>query len=91
MDLRSKGNLLDLRNCKLYIVYYYKEYRYMSAESKVRIYKTRVRLVMTYAAETRSDTISTQQLLRTTEMKIIRTIQGKTLRDRVRSEHLRHI
>ena len=47
--------------------------------------------MLTYAAETRADIISTQQLLRTTEMRIIRTIQGKTLRDRVRSEHLRQI
>ena len=65
--------------------------RYMSAESKVRIYKTSVRPVLTYAAETRADTITTQQLLRTTEMRIIRTIQGKTLRGRVRSEHSRQI
>ena len=59
--------------------------RYMSAESRVRIYKTSVRPVLTYAAESRADTISTQQLLKKTEIRIIRTIQEKTLRDRVRS------
>ena len=59
----------------------------MSAESKVFIYKTSRRTVLTYAAETRADTISTQQLLRTTEMRIIK----KTLRDRVRSKYLRQL
>ena len=62
----------------------------MSAKSKVRIYKTRVRPVLTYAAETRASTITTQ-LLRTTEMRIIRAIHGKTLRDRIRSKDLREL
>ena len=31
------------------------------------------------------------QLLRTIEMKTIRAIQGKTLRDKIRSDHLRHL
>ena len=44
----------------------------MSTESKVRIYKTNVRPVLTYASETRAETTYTQQLLRTTEMKTIR-------------------
>ena len=33
----------------------------------------------------------TQQILRTTEMKIIRAIHGKTLRDKIRSEHLQQL
>jgi hypothetical protein len=40
---------------------------------------------------TRAETAYTQQLLRTSEMKTIRAIHGKTLRDKIRSEHLRHI
>jgi hypothetical protein len=38
--------------------------------------------VLTYASETRAETTYTQQLLRTAEMKIIRAIHGKTLRDK---------
>ena len=53
--------------------------KYMSTESKVRIYKINVRPVLTYATETRAETTYTQQLLRTTEMKTIRAIHGKTL------------
>ena len=63
----------------------------MSAKSKVRIYKTRVRPVWTYAAKTRASTITTQQLLRTTEMKTIRAIHGKTLRDRIGSKDPREV
>ena len=58
--------------------------KYMSTESKVRIYKTNVRSVLTYASETKTETTYTQQLLRTAEMKTIRAIHGKTLRDKIR-------
>ena len=64
-------------------------YKYLSPEGKVRIYKTFVRPVITYGAESRADTTLTKQLLRTTEMRIIRTIHGKTIRDKIRSEDLR--
>jgi hypothetical protein len=50
--------------------------------------KTNVRPVLTYASETRAETTYTQQLLWTTEMKIIREIHGKTLRDKIRSDQL---
>ena len=65
--------------------------KYMSTESKVRIYKTIVRPVLTYASETRAETTYTQQLLRTIEMKTIRAIHGKTLRDKIRSDQLRQL
>ena len=42
--------------------------KYMSTDCKVRIYKTNVRSVLTYASETSAETTYTQQLLRTTEM-----------------------
>ena len=61
----------------------------MSVESKVRIYKTSVRPVLTYAAETRADTTKTRQKVNTTEMKILRTIAGKTLYDRIRNSEVR--
>ena len=61
----------------------------MSTESKVKIYKTTVRPILTYAAETRADTSKTKQLLRTTEMNTLRTIVGKTRRDRIRNVDVR--
>lgn len=45
----------------------------MSIEGKTRIYKTCVRPIMTYATKTRGDTTASKQLLRTTEMKILRS------------------
>jgi hypothetical protein len=50
----------------------------MSTECKVRIYKTNVRPVLIYVSETRAETTYTQQLLRTTEMKIIRAKRLET-------------
>lgn len=44
---------------------------------------------MTYSAEMRAPTFKTRQLLKTTEMHILRQIVGKTVRDRERSENLR--
>jgi hypothetical protein len=63
----------------------------MSADCKVRIYKTNVRPVLTCASETRAETAYTQQPLRTIEMKTVRAIHGKTLRDKISSDHLRHL
>jgi len=63
----------------------------MSTDCKVHIYKTNVRPVLTYASETRAETAYTQQILRTTEMKTIRVIHGKMLRDKIRSDQLRHL
>ena len=60
----------------------------MSPVSKTRIYKSCIRPVIAYGAEARVDTVLTQ-LLRTTEMRIVRTIHGKTLRDRIYNEELR--
>ena len=60
----------------------------MSIESKVRLYKTCIRLVMTYAIETRVETVATKKLLRTTKIKTLRSIAG-SLRDRKRKEIIR--
>jgi len=64
--------------------------KHMSTDCKVRIYKTNVRPVLTYGSETRAETAYTQQLLRTIEIKTISAIHGKTLRDKIPSDHLRH-
>lgn len=59
-------------------------------EAKTRIYKTTVRPIITYTAETRPETSKTKRLLETTEMKVLRRITGKTLLDRERSEIIRN-
>ncbi|XP_045466574.1 uncharacterized protein LOC123675272 [Harmonia axyridis] len=48
--------------------------KHMAAESKVRIYKTAEGPILTYAAETRAETSKTKSMMRSTEMKILRTI-----------------
>lgn len=63
--------------------------KYMRRDSKVRIYKTCVRPIMTYGIETRADTTRTKTLLRTAEMKTLRVIAGKTLRDHERNANIR--
>ena len=63
----------------------------MSTECKIQIYKTNVCPVLTYASETRAETTYIQHLPRTTEMKIIRAIHGKTLRDKIGSDQLRQL
>jgi len=50
-----------------------------------------MRPVLTYASETRAETTYTQQLLRTIEMKTIRAIHGRTLRDKIGSYQLRQL
>lgn len=54
----------------------------MISESKVRAYITAARQILIYASEARPDTAKTQQMMIKFEMKILRIIQGKTLRDR---------
>lgn len=49
----------------------------MTAESKIRRYKGTVCPIMTYAVETRLDTRGTTNN-KTTEMKVLRPINGKT-------------
>jgi endonuclease/exonuclease/phosphatase family metal-dependent hydrolase len=63
--------------------------KHMKMESKIRIYKTCVRPILTYGIESRADTTKTKSLLRVSEMKTLRTICGVTLRDRVRNTEIR--
>lgn len=65
--------------------------KHMSTRSKVRIYKTCVRPIMTYAIETRAENTTTKRLLRSTEMRTLRSITGYTLLDHKRSEEIREI
>lgn len=63
--------------------------KYMTTESKVRLYKTCVRPILTYASKTRADTRKTKRILRSTEMRILRTIRGISLRDQINSATIR--
>ncbi|KAL6421250.1 hypothetical protein ACFW04_013665 [Cataglyphis niger] len=58
--------------------------KYMSTKNKIRIYKTCIRPILTYAAETRVETSRTKKMMRTTEMRILRAIKGVSLRDILR-------
>lgn len=59
----------------------------MKIKSKIRIYKTCVRPIMTYAGETRAETTSIKQYL--IEMRILRAIMGYTKYDRKTNEKIR--
>ena len=63
--------------------------KYMSVDSKTRIYKTCVRPIMTYAIETRAENATKKRLLRTTEMITLRGITGCRLRDHIRSNDIK--
>lgn len=65
--------------------------RFMNKDSKVRIYKTIVRPVLTYAAETRAETQRTKQQFRTLEMKVLRKIAGFTMWDRQQNAYVRDV
>ncbi|XP_055379481.1 uncharacterized protein LOC129610789 [Condylostylus longicornis] len=56
---------------------------YMRISSKIRIYKTCVRPVLTYGVETRADTKETQSKMQTVEMQTLRTIAGFTKLDMI--------
>ena len=58
-------------------------------EAKVRIYKTVVRPLLTYAAKTRTDSAKTREILEVCEMKSLRRIAGKTRMNGVKNEDIR--
>ena len=55
----------------------------------MKIYKASVRPIITYAVEARADTTRTDQLLKSTEMKTLRSKLGLTPWDKIRSENIR--
>lgn len=63
--------------------------KHLRMETKTRIYKGVIRPIMTYTAETRSNTARTKRRIETNEMKILRRINNKTLRDRIPSTDIR--
>ncbi|CAG9833287.1 unnamed protein product [Diabrotica balteata] len=50
--------------------------KYLITESKMKVYKTTVRPILTYAAETRTDIRKTKQQINNIEMKVLRSIAG---------------
>ena len=63
--------------------------QYLRTETKVRVYKTVVRPILTYAAEKRPDTAKTSQLLEMTEMQTLRRIMNVTRLDRMTGEDIK--
>ena len=61
----------------------------MTIRSNIRIYKTCVRPIMTYAIDTRAENTITKSLVRTTEIRNLKSITGYTLYDHKRSEEIR--
>ena len=61
----------------------------MRKETKSKIYKATVRPIMTYALETRAETLKTRQRLEENEMKVLIKIVGKTKIGRIRSQIIR--
>ena len=54
--------------------------KFLSIEPKVHIYKSAVKPILTYTAETRTDTAKTSKLLEVTEMNTLRIV-NKTKMD----------
>jgi len=63
--------------------------QFLKIEAKTRIYKSCVRLIITYAAETTADTSRTKSITRTAEMRTLRGITGHTLLDRIPNQEIR--
>ncbi|GJQ84328.1 hypothetical protein Trydic_g5266 [Trypoxylus dichotomus] len=63
--------------------------KYMSAESKVRIYKTAVRSVLIYAAETGAERTKVKKMMKTAEKKTLRAIKEVSVREQIRSKVIR--
>ena len=55
----------------------------------MKIYEAAVRPIVTYAVQTRADTTRMEQLLRSTEMKTLRSILDLALWDKIRSKDIR--
>ena len=86
-DLRSQINKASaLSGCLRDIVW---SNPYMRKDSKIRIYKTCIRPIMTYGTEVREDTNKTKHMLRVVEMKTLRTMVKKIRGDRVRNTYIR--
>lgn len=65
--------------------------KHISIKAKVRIYKTCIRPIITYAAETRAETARTKAIIRTTKMKTLRAITNNRIQNRIRSSRIREM
>jgi hypothetical protein len=65
--------------------------KYISRETKSRIYKTVVKQILADAAEARPDTAYSNKALETAEMITLRRITRNRLNDRVRNEYIRQL
>ena len=60
--------------------------KHLRKKAQVRIYKSVVRPILTYAAETRPESTKTTQILEAAEMRTLRRISNLTLFDREKSD-----
>ena len=65
--------------------------RYIGIEVKSRIYKSAIRPILTYTAETRPETSKTRQILEATEIKVVRKIAGKTHKSGKERDHQKDV
>ena len=65
--------------------------RHLRNETKVRIYNSVIGPILTYAAERRTDTAKTAQILEVRGMQTVRRIINKTRTDKMRNEGIREI
>ena len=64
--------------------------RDISMGLKVRLYMSLIRPIALYASETWTLTSASKRRLETFEMRCLRVLMGVTIRDRIRSEHIRN-
>ena len=68
---------------------YYLKNKYLRTETKLRIYKSFTRPVLTYGSECRTETQKTKQINESTEMKVLSKIVGKSLKEKIHSPVIR--
>jgi hypothetical protein len=58
-------------------------------KAKVRIYRSVIWLILTYAVETRPGTFKTKQMMAKSNKRTLRTIVGQTRFDHIRNQNIR--
>ena len=88
MELEITARIKNYSN-NVFLLYPLLRDRRIPQKAKTLIYTGILRPMMLYASETWSTTTKTRSRLNAAEMRVLRLIYGVTLRDRVRSEHIR--
>ena len=86
MEVKQAAKALRISGCLNDAIWNNKHLR---KEAKVRIYKSVVRPILTYVAETRPETAKTTQILEAAEKRMLRRISNLTLFDGEKSDDIR--